>query len=132
MRKARECRPTFALFIDQEVLMFLGPSVYPPTRETTSSVSRGPSSSTRWMAFLLLLVASTLVWPSVRSRPGGDGGGGFVAEPRAITPRGDLSGDEQSTIELFREVSPAVVHVTSVDVRRGRLSLNMFEIPQGT
>jgi S1-C subfamily serine protease len=113
--------------------MLMGPSVYPPARDSTSSMSRGPSSSTRWMAVLLLLVAGALVWTVVRGRDrGGDGGGGAPAEPRAITPRGDLSSDEQSTIELFKRTSPSVVHVTSVDVRRGRLSLNMFEIPQGT
>src|SRR5687768_728372 len=125
------------LFIRQEVLMLMGPAVYPPARESTSSYSRGPSRSTRWMAVLLLLVAGALVYTVVRGR--GDGGGApagsataVVAEPRAITPRGDLSSDEQSTIELFKRTSPSVVHVTSVDVRRGRLSLNMFEIPQGT
>jgi S1-C subfamily serine protease len=117
--------------------MLMGPAVYPPARESTSSYSRGPSRSTRWMAVLLLLVAGALVYTVVRGR--GDGGGAstgsaatMAAEPRAITPRGDLSSDEQSTIELFKRTSPSVVHVTSVDVRRGRLSLNMFEIPQGT
>ena len=117
--------------------MLMGPAVYPPARESSSSFSRGPSRSTRWMAVLLLLVAGALVYTVVRGRDagrdsGGSRGGNVSTEPRAITPRGDLSSDEQSTIELFRTTSPAVVHVTSVDVRRGRLSLNMFEIPQGT
>jgi 2-alkenal reductase len=31
--------------------------------------------------------------------------------PRTITPRGDLSQAEQSTIKLFQTVSPSVVHV---------------------
>ncbi|HEU5059596.1 MAG TPA: trypsin-like peptidase domain-containing protein [Kofleriaceae bacterium] len=89
------------------------------------------------MAVLLLLVAGALVYMVVRGRNGGGsspsgGATAVAAEPRAITPRGDLSSDEQSTIELFKRVSPSVVHVTSVEVRRGRLSLNMFEIPQGT
>jgi S1-C subfamily serine protease len=119
--------------------MLMGPAVYPPARESSSSpYSRGPSRSTRWMAVLLLLVAGALVYTVVRGRGGSgssEGGGSssaVSAEPRAITPRGDLSSDETSTIELFKAVSPAVVHVTSVEVRRGRLSLNMFEIPQGT
>jgi len=115
--------------------MLTGPAVYPPARESSSSISRGPSRSTRWMAVLLLLVAGALVYTVVRGRGASvDSGGASTvsAEPRAITPRGDLAGDEQSTIDLFKNVSPAVVHVTSVEVRRGRLSLNMFEIPQGT
>jgi len=119
--------------------MLMGPAVYPPARESSSSTySRGPSRSTRWMAVLLLLVAGALVYTVVRGRGGSGasdsrGSGSVVSgEPRAITPRGDLSSDETSTIDLFKAVSPAVVHVTSVEVRRGRLSLNMFEIPQGT
>jgi S1-C subfamily serine protease len=55
-----------------------------------------------------------------------------VPEPRAITPRGDLASEEQSTIELFRLASPSVVHVTSVEVQRSRLTLSVHEIPQGT
>jgi S1-C subfamily serine protease len=88
------------------------------------------------MAILLLLVAGALIWTVLRQRGATDGGGearsAASVEARAITPRGDLASDEQSTIDLFREVSSSVVHVTSVDVRRGRLSMNMFEIPQGT
>jgi S1-C subfamily serine protease len=122
------------VFIGQEVLMLMGPAVYPPARESSSSFSRGPSRSTRWMAVLLLLVAGALVYTVIRGRESSNesSSGTVVAEPRAITPRGDLSSDEQSTIELFKRVSGSVVHVTSVEVRRGRLSLNMFEIPQGT
>jgi S1-C subfamily serine protease len=35
------------------------------------------------------------------------------AEPRAVTARGDLAGDEQSTIELFERISPSVVYITT-------------------
>jgi S1-C subfamily serine protease len=121
------------VFMGQEVLMLMGPAVYPPARESTSTYSRGPSRSTRWMAVLLLLVAGALIYTVVRGRSTPESDTRAISsEPRAITPRGDLAADEQSTIDLFKRVSPAVVHVTSVDVRRGRLSLNMFEIPQGT
>lgn len=54
------------------------------------------------------------------------------AVPRAITARGDLASDEQNTIEIFRENSPAVVYVTSIALRRNLFSLNAVEIPQGT
>lgn len=54
------------------------------------------------------------------------------ATPRAITARGELAADEQNTIEIFRENSPAVVYVTSIALRRGMFSLNAVEIPQGT
>ena len=40
------------------------------------------------------------------------------AEPRSVTPRGDLSASEKSTIEIFESASPSVVHITSLAVRR--------------
>lgn len=84
----------------------------------------------RWLAILLILVAGALVWTVLQQRKTQDSP--VVAEPRAITPRGDLAADEAATIELFRAVSPSVVHITNVGVRRSRLSMNVMEIPQGT
>ncbi len=55
-----------------------------------------------------------------------------TAIPRAVTARGDLAQDEQNTIELFRNVSPSVVYITTIAVRRNMFSLNAVEIPQGT
>jgi S1-C subfamily serine protease len=108
--------------------------VYPPAYEPTpSSPSRGPSAVSRWLAILLLIVAGALVWTVLRDRQRSEPEAvAAVPEPRAITPRGDLSGEEQSTIELFRQSSPSVVHVTSVEVRRSRVTLSEHEIPQGT
>ena len=54
------------------------------------------------------------------------------AQPRAITPRGELAEDEKSTVELFRLASPSVVHITSMTVRKDLFSLNAMEVPQGT
>ena len=54
------------------------------------------------------------------------------AEPRAVTARGDLAQDEQNTIDLFRAVSPSVVYITTIALRRNLFSLNAVEIPQGT
>ncbi len=51
--------------------------------------------------------------------------------PAPIIPRGDLAADEKATIDLFRNVSPAVVHITSIATQRSRFSLNVFDIPQG-
>ena len=46
----------------------------------------------------------------------------FLAEqtPRTVTPRGDLSQAEQSTIELFNRASPSVVHVFARSEARSR------------
>jgi S1-C subfamily serine protease len=55
-----------------------------------------------------------------------------TATPRAITARGDLAEDEKNTIELFKHISPSVVYITTIAVRRNMFSLNAVEIPQGT
>lgn len=55
-----------------------------------------------------------------------------TATPRAVTARGDLAQDEQNTIELFKSISPSVVYITTIALRRNMFSLNAVEIPQGT
>lgn len=54
------------------------------------------------------------------------------AQPRAVTPRGDLAADEKSTIDIFKEASPSVAYITNLAVRRTRLSLEPMAVPQGT
>jgi S1-C subfamily serine protease len=54
------------------------------------------------------------------------------AAPRAVTARAELSGDEKSTIALFRQASPAVVNITAIGVQRDFFTLNLYQIPQGT
>ncbi|MEW6426584.1 MAG: trypsin-like peptidase domain-containing protein [Thermodesulfobacteriota bacterium] len=54
------------------------------------------------------------------------------AEPRVVTARGDLADDERNTIDVFQRVSPSVVFITNVELRRNLFSLNVYEIPQGT
>ena len=39
------------------------------------------------------------------------------AEARIVTPRGELAADELSTIELFENASPAVVHIETAEAR---------------
>jgi S1-C subfamily serine protease len=52
--------------------------------------------------------------------------------PRLVAPRGDLTTDEQNTIKLFKETSPSVVFINSIEVRRGLFNLSGYEIPSGT
>ena len=54
------------------------------------------------------------------------------AAPRLITPRGELAADEKSTIALFRNASPSVVHITTLTVARDLFTLNLLQIPEGT
>jgi len=53
------------------------------------------------------------------------------AEPRTITARGALAEDEQSTITLFKMVSPSVVFITSFAQQSDFFSFRALEIPQG-
>ena len=54
------------------------------------------------------------------------------AEPRVIAPRGDLAQDEQTTIALFEQVSPSVVFITSIELRREWFSFRATETPKGS
>lgn len=54
------------------------------------------------------------------------------AASRSVTPRGELSAAERSTIALFREASPSVVHITAIAVQRDLFTLNLYQIPEGT
>ena len=54
------------------------------------------------------------------------------ARPRVVVPRGELTTDEQKTIALFKATSPSVVFISSIEVRRGLFSLNVYEMPRGT
>jgi S1-C subfamily serine protease len=55
-----------------------------------------------------------------------------TAQPRTVTPAGELASDEKATIDLFKAASPSVVHVTNVSERRTSLSLNPQQIDRGT
>jgi len=83
--------------------------------------------------FLLLALLGALgfvVWKYVLPRyaPLHDPG----ATPRAVLPRGDLAEFEKTTIEIYRNASPSVVHVANVALRRNRYTLDVMAIPQGT
>ena len=54
------------------------------------------------------------------------------AEPRPVTPRGNLMEIEKTTIGIFREASPSVVHITTTALERGWFSLDVLQIPQGS
>jgi protease Do-like 1, chloroplastic len=54
------------------------------------------------------------------------------ATTRAVVPRGDLAPGEKSTIALFRQASPSVLHITAISVQRDLFTLNLYQIPEGT
>ncbi len=54
------------------------------------------------------------------------------AKPRTVTPRGNLADDETATIELFSQVSPSVVHITSVAQLQNVFTLDVETLKAGT
>jgi S1-C subfamily serine protease len=54
------------------------------------------------------------------------------AAPRAVSPRGALSADEVTNIEVFRRSSPSVVHITTLAAQRDMFSMNVQQVPRGT
>ena len=56
----------------------------------------------------------------------------MTAEPRAVTPRGELAAAEKTNIEIFRESSPSVVFITSLADRVNYWTRDVTRIPRGT
>lgn len=54
-----------------------------------------------------------------------------AAQPRPVTPAGDLAEDEKATIALFKQASQSVVHITTSDVARD-FFFNEMEVELGT
>jgi S1-C subfamily serine protease len=105
-------------------------SLYPVTREPNPPYRE--SGVTKVLALLLLAVAGALVFTVVQQRRQTEH---FVSvEPRPVAQRPDdkLGADEQLTIDVFSKFSRSVVHITSLETRRDRMTLDVAEIPQGT
>jgi S1-C subfamily serine protease len=71
----------------------------------------------------------------VPAPPTGSGAATIPGGTAAATPDPGLAGlsaDELTTISLFEKLSPSVVYVTNLGVRRDRFSMDVTSIPQGT
>ncbi|MFO0904912.1 MAG: trypsin-like peptidase domain-containing protein [Pirellulales bacterium] len=102
-----------------------------PSTTSDASTKEGHSSRTPptlavLLTLLLVLVSFSIsqsLWRGVQSTP--------QAEPRAITPRGDLAADEQATIELFQRMSKSVVSIATSTIHHGP-GFDPIEVPRGT
>ncbi len=54
------------------------------------------------------------------------------AQPRPVTPRGDLAEDEKATIELFERTKDSVVYIATSQAVIDPWSRNIYNIPRGT
>ncbi|WP_457592898.1 S1C family serine protease [Hydrogenimonas sp.] len=61
---------------------------------------------------------------------------GFIAsqqaQPRPVTPRGNLAEDEKATIELFEKTKDSVVYIATSQAVIDPWSRNIYNIPRGT
>ena len=80
-----------------------------------------PPAARRW----LLLLPAALVLVMAWSERGN-------AAPRAITPRGALGTDELANIEVFKRLSPSVVHITTLATERDFFNRSVQQVPRGT
>jgi S1-C subfamily serine protease len=97
------------------------PRPEPPPRRAALPVWLGP--------LLAVLVLSNLLLAGILIR---DYWGRRNLEPPPITPRGDLSELEKSTIAIYRETRPSVVHITALTAKADRIGFNVQEVPKGT
>ncbi|HVS38516.1 MAG TPA: trypsin-like peptidase domain-containing protein [Gemmataceae bacterium] len=54
------------------------------------------------------------------------------AEPRPVAPVAEPGDDEKATIDIFKAVSPSVVHVTNLGVQSQPFRFDVQETPRGT
>jgi S1-C subfamily serine protease len=105
-------------------------SLYPVTREPNPPYRE--SGMTKILAVLLLIVAGALVFTVIQQRRQPPHYVSFEPRPVAQRPDDKLGATEQSTIEVFSKFSRSVVHITSLETHRDRMTLDVTEIPQGT
>ncbi|HEY3967943.1 MAG TPA: trypsin-like peptidase domain-containing protein [Planctomycetaceae bacterium] len=83
-----------------------------------------PTTGVNWLLVILLVLVTGLLWRDRALRE--------AAERQAVIPRGDLAEDEKSTIALFKEAAPSVVHITSLALQRDALRQNVYNLQKGT
>ncbi|MEE2776563.1 MAG: trypsin-like peptidase domain-containing protein [Acidobacteriota bacterium] len=95
----------------------------------------------RFFVFALLvalLLYAGLLWRSGVELPKAEPGPTEPTEDASnaaatpdVAPRGALQAAEQATVDLFREASPSVVYITTVDVRRDYFTMSDYAVPSG-
>jgi S1-C subfamily serine protease len=103
---------------------------------TKSRLSSAQGAASFWLILIILIAAGIIwlePWKQATSPPATSGpGSGPAPAPRQVEARGSLAEDEQNNISVFKAVSPSVVHITTVELARNFLSLDVMQIPRGT
>lgn len=82
-----------------------------------------PTTSINWLLVILLVLVTGVLWRDRIQRE--------AAERHAVVPRGDLADDEKTTIALFKEAAPSVVHIASIGEQQDAAQRNVYRL-QGT
>jgi S1-C subfamily serine protease len=90
-----------------------------------------PSQGHAWLWVFLLFAGLALVlvwrfWPDRGPLTNPN------AAPRPVAARGDLAEDEKTNIKIYKEASPSVVHITSLELQENFLNLDVQAVPRGT
>jgi S1-C subfamily serine protease len=81
---------------------------------------------------LLLFVMAFFAGAAWKGNDNGEDTAAVQGPNRTVAPRGDLTSEEQHTIQLFQRTAPSVCFITTTAVRRDFWTRNIMEIPQGT
>ena len=82
--------------------------------------------SLAWRVGPLLLLAAALAAPVLAQPQRGD------AAPRSVNPRAALAAEELANIEVFKRLSPSVVHITTLATERDFFNRSVQQVPRGT
>ena len=93
-----------------------------PGDEPTDSRPRAPLGTRVSSSLVLILLAlvAALIYRD------------FARHDRVVVARGDLAQDEAATVELFKRISPSVVHVDNVARQVDLSTDNVLEVRQGS
>jgi len=92
---------------------------------------QGPPVPALLVVFLVIagLVAGGFYLYRLRVGPNNIAGS---VEPRPVEVRGDLMEVEKSRIQVYKQTTPSVVHITVMTQRVGPYNLNTQQVPEGT
>ena len=92
------------------------------------SLTKATPNLRPWIVVLIimngLLLAATVSLLFNQSAP--------VAEPRMVTPRGDLAADERANIDLFRNARESVVFISTRQRVADFWTRNVYSVPRGS
>ncbi len=113
------------------------PRQQPPSPGYPSRRPQRPSASP-WLTPLVtiltlfgLVIVGMLLWTEYKAHRQAQENS-IYAQPRDITPRGDLSDIEKTNIAIYKKAKPSVVHITSLGIERDIWNRNVQEVPEGT